>query len=183
MRPHGTQEQLEQRRRRAVEMLQNGMSLSAISKKLHCSPSSVHLWRDIHRRKGDEGLNPKPIPGRPSRMDHRQKKALIRLLIKGPLSCGYVTDLWTTRLVTEVIRKKFGIDYHPNHLWYLLQGLGFSCQKPDEWVWNHLKRAVANSVPKDLPDLRRLLKSPVQKLKGSQKLLWSCLRASDLPWP
>ena len=34
MRPHGTQEQLERRRRRAVEMLQNGMSLSAIAQKL-----------------------------------------------------------------------------------------------------------------------------------------------------
>jgi transposase len=54
---------------------------------------------------------------------------------------------------------------------------------PDEFVWNNLKRAVANSVPKDLPHLRRLLDRPFQRLKRSQKLLRSCLKASDLSWP
>src|SRR3989338_7676456 len=96
MRPHGTQEQLERRRRRAVEMLKNGMSLSAIAQKLRCSHSSVHLWREAHRRRGETGLESKPVPGRPSRLNERQKKALARLLIKGPLSHGYSTDLWTT---------------------------------------------------------------------------------------
>ena len=54
---------------------------------------------------------------------------------------------------------------------------------PDEFVWTHLKRAVANSVPDDLKHLKRLLHPPLQRLRQSQKLLWSCIRASDLPWP
>lgn len=54
---------------------------------------------------------------------------------------------------------------------------------PDEFVWNHLKRAVANSVPDDLGRLKRLLHPPLQRLRQSQKLLWSCIHASDLPWP
>ena len=54
---------------------------------------------------------------------------------------------------------------------------------PDEFVWNNLKRAVANSVPKNLPHLRRLLDQPFQRLKHSQKLLRSCLKASELSWP
>lgn len=54
---------------------------------------------------------------------------------------------------------------------------------PDEFVWNHLKRAVSNAVPEDLAHLKRLLHPPLQRLRQSQKLLWSCLRASDLPWP
>jgi len=54
---------------------------------------------------------------------------------------------------------------------------------PDEFVWNNLKRAVANSVPQDLTHLRRLLQRPFQRLKGSQKLLRSCLKASELSWP
>jgi hypothetical protein len=42
---------------------------------------------------------------------------------------------------------------------------------------------VANSVPDDLKHLKRLLHPPLQRLRQSQKLLWSCIRASDLPWP
>lgn len=54
---------------------------------------------------------------------------------------------------------------------------------PDELVWNYLKRGIANSAPKDLPHLRRLIQSPFQKLKRSQRLLWSCIRATHLSWP
>lgn len=54
---------------------------------------------------------------------------------------------------------------------------------PDEFVWTQIKRALANSVPKDLVHLQRLLKKPVRRLQHSPKLLWSCIRASDLPWP
>ena len=165
MRPHGTQEQLERRRRRAVEMLQNGMSLSAIAQKLKCSPSSVHLWREMHRKKGESGLKFKPIPGRPSRMNGKQKKALASFLIKGPLSHGYPTDLWTTRRVAEVIRRKFKIDYHPNHLWRLLRGEGWSCQKPEtrarerneeaiehwkRYRWPHIKKGQKAWCPPGL---------------------------------
>lgn len=53
---------------------------------------------------------------------------------------------------------------------------------PDEFVWRHLKRAVANSVPEDLRHLKRLLHPPLQRLRQSQRLLWSCIYASDLPW-
>jgi transposase len=53
---------------------------------------------------------------------------------------------------------------------------------PDEFVWCHLKRALANSVPEDLPHLKRLLHPPLQRLRQSQRLLWACIYASDLPW-
>jgi len=54
---------------------------------------------------------------------------------------------------------------------------------PDEFVWTHLKRAVANSAPRDLGHLKQLIHPPLQRLRQSQKLLWACIRASDLPWP
>lgn len=53
---------------------------------------------------------------------------------------------------------------------------------PDEWVWNHLKHSVANSVPSDTDHLRNLLRAPVRRLQRSDKLLWSCIHASELPW-
>lgn len=156
MRPHGTQKHLERRRRRAVELLEDGMSLSAVAKKIGCSPGSVHLWRETHRRKGKEGLKSKPVPGRPSRLAVGQRRSLTRLLVKGPMLCGYATDLWTTRRVAEVIRKRLGVVYHPNHLWRLLRGLGWSCQKPEtkarernetaiehwkRYQWPHIKKS------------------------------------------
>src|SRR5437899_5257672 len=143
MRPHGSQEQLERRRRRAIELLRRKLSLSAVAAKLGCSVSSVFLWREQYRRAGDDGLKPKPVPGRPSRLSPRHTKTLGRILVRGALESGYSTDLWTTRRVAEVIRKRFGIAYHPNHLWRLLRGLGWSCQKPEKRARERDEEAIA----------------------------------------
>src|SRR5713226_7356993 len=113
MRPHGSPEQLERRRRRALGLLRKGLSLSAVAAKIGCSRSSVVLWREAYRKQGDGGLRAKPAPGRPSKLGRREKRTLSRLLLQGALSCGYHTDLWTTRRVAEVIEKRFGVDYHP----------------------------------------------------------------------
>jgi len=54
---------------------------------------------------------------------------------------------------------------------------------PDEFVWTQAKRDLSNSAPTDLRDLRRNLHGSIRRLQRSQRLLWSCIFASDLPWP
>src|SRR6266704_2338412 len=99
MRPHGSQEHLERRRRRAVELLRKGLSLSAVAAKVGSFVSSVFGWRESFRAKGADGLKAKRVPGRPARLNRRQQQTLTRLLVQGALHSGYATDLWTTRRV------------------------------------------------------------------------------------
>lgn len=54
---------------------------------------------------------------------------------------------------------------------------------PDEFVWTKAKRDLSNSAPKDIRDLGRRLGRSTRRLQQSQRLLWSCIFASDLPWP
>jgi transposase len=140
MRPAGTPEQLEQRRRRAIAQVKAGQTLSAVARQLSASVSSVHRWWQAYTRAGVRGLRPKPIPGRPSRLSAVQKQQLVTLLGRGPLRAGYRTDLWTLPRVARVIRQHFGVRYHPAHVWKLLTGLGWSCQKPE-------RRAVERDEP------------------------------------
>ncbi|NTV53882.1 MAG: hypothetical protein HGA73_00285 [Syntrophaceae bacterium] len=53
---------------------------------------------------------------------------------------------------------------------------------PAEYVWNQTDRSLANSAPEDLSELGKLLRTAERKIRGSQKLLWSCIYASKLPW-
>jgi len=53
------------------------------------------------------------------------------VLQRGPPAAGYPTELWTLKRMAEVIEKKFGVRYHPGHVWRLLASLGWSCQKPE----------------------------------------------------
>jgi len=131
MRPPGTPAQLEKRRRHAIQLLRAGKTLSAVARALSASVSSVFRWWQAYRKRGLKELRPKPTPGRPPQLSPRQKQKLVRLLVQGPLAAGYRSDLWTLQRVAALIAREFGVAYHPCHVWKLLTGLGWSCQKPE----------------------------------------------------
>jgi transposase len=155
MRPPGSPTQLEKRRRRAIQLLKKGMTLSAVAQQLGSSVSSVFRWQQAFQNKGEEGLNPRASPGRPARLSEQEKKRLVSLLLKGPVAFGYSTDLWTTRRVAEVIRKSFAIHYHPNHLWRLLTGLGWSCQKPERLARERDEEGIGRWERKRWPAIKK----------------------------
>src|SRR5258708_13662489 len=52
MRPQGSPEELERRRRRAVDLVKAGASITEVARRVGCSHSSVILWRDAVARRG-----------------------------------------------------------------------------------------------------------------------------------
>jgi transposase len=54
---------------------------------------------------------------------------------------------------------------------------------PDEFVWTKAKNSLANGAPKNIVELGRRLRSTIHRVRHSQRLLWSCIHASELPWP
>jgi transposase len=54
---------------------------------------------------------------------------------------------------------------------------------PDEFVWTKFKHDLANGAPEHLHHLHAQLRHSFRRVHGSQQLLWSCILASDLPWP
>ncbi len=155
MRPYGSQETLAKRRWRAIDLLKRGLTLSQVAAKVGSSVSSVFRWQQMFRTRGRRALTSTPVPGRPPKLRASQKRALTRILVAGALRDGYSTDLWTQKRVARVIDERFGIRYHPNHMWRFLQGLGWSVQKPmkrarerDEEAIAHWKRYVWPQIQK-----------------------------------
>ncbi len=131
MRPHGSPADLEARRRRAVALLDQGLGVREVARQIGCSPMSVSRWQTDVRTRGPDALRPKPTPGRPPRVTPRQRATLLKSLLKGARAHGFSTDLWTLPRVAEVIARAFGVRYHPAHVWKILRGEGWSCQKPE----------------------------------------------------
>jgi transposase len=52
------------------------------------------------------------------------------LLRQGAEAYGFRGQVWTCGRIAAVIRREFGISYHPVHVGRLLQALGWSPQKP-----------------------------------------------------
>jgi len=63
MRPSGTAEQLEKRRRRAIAFLRAGKPYREIARLVDASLSSVVRW--AYRRDKRSGLRSRPVPGAP----------------------------------------------------------------------------------------------------------------------
>ena len=53
---------------------------------------------------------------------------------------------------------------------------------PAEHIWTQADAALANGAPQAVGQLRGRLRYAIRKLRGSQRLLWSCIAASELPW-
>ena len=99
------------------------MCVRDISRKLGYSRSAVYAWLTAFRKNGAAGLEPRRVPGRPPLLSFDQKVELKKILEQEALSSGYPKDRWTSRRAAEVIEKRFGIRFHPNHLWRILKGL------------------------------------------------------------
>ena len=67
MRPHGSPESLEERRRKVVESLNQRISLHEIARRIGCNASSVMRWRDALLSGGKRHSKPNPcqagLPG------------------------------------------------------------------------------------------------------------------------
>jgi transposase len=123
-------------------LLETGLSISGVARRLGCSHSSVILWRDAVRRKGTSALEAKPAPGRPTKLKSAQLKRLPALLLRGALAWGYSTDLWTTQRIAKVIEREFGAHYHRAHVGRLLDDLGWSCQRPERRALERDEEAI-----------------------------------------
>src|SRR2546430_1468545 len=144
MRPHGTPNQLEARRRRAIALLKSGKPYRIVAAMLGSSLSSVVRWFQSYREGGLRKLRPQPIPGRPHSLSRPQRERLKRILLKGPIAAGYSTDLWTLKRIAKTIGKHFGVNYHPGHVWYVMsEDLKWSCQKPERRAYERNEEAIA----------------------------------------
>jgi len=141
-----------------MRLLDSGRSLNQVAKELACSPSSVMRWRDAREAHGEDGLKPKPVPGRPPKLTDHQKKRLVSLLLKGAIENGYRTELWTTARIAELIERHFGVTYHRDHIGRLMASLHWSCQKPARRALERDDEAIARWKQNDWPRVKKTLR-------------------------
>jgi transposase len=161
-RPKGSAELIEARRRQALRLLEEGYSLTEVSRMVDSAPSSVMRWRNAVQSGGEGALKVRFAPGRPASLNAAQRKQLVRWLLRGAMVNGFSTELWATGRVASLIQKHSRVHFHRSHVARLLHELGFSCHKPErralerdearieEWKrkeWSRLKKTLREWVP------------------------------------
>jgi transposase len=153
MRPHGNAEELERRRTRAVELMEEGIPRKLLARVLGVSPASLSRWRKLAEL---GALAAKPHPGAPHRLSDEDRRELERLLLKGATWHGWPNNLWTAARVARVIRDEFGVTYHPAHVSRILRcRLNWTCQRPVNHHDDRDDRGIARWVKFTFPRILR----------------------------
>ena len=142
MRPVGTAEELERRRRRAVELMRRGESPTVIARSV--GRTSLYRWRALAGQ-APEALAAKPHPGPRPRLSDEQIRELEGLLLRGARAHGWHNGSWSARRVAEVIRRHFGVAYHVEHVRKIIRRrLRWSSQRPQRRAKQRDAGAIAH---------------------------------------
>jgi transposase len=115
---------------RAWALKRQDWGQQAIADALGVTAGAVSQWMRRVREGGVEALRRRVASGPSPNLTDQQREQLPRLLAQGAEAFGFRGDVWTAKRVTTVIRREFGVRYHPNHVGNLLRGAGWSVQKP-----------------------------------------------------
>src|SRR3954463_2355871 len=150
-RPVGTSEELERRRRRAVDLGNRGERPSVVARCLGVDRNSVYRWRR-QATTGPMGLAARPHPHRPSALTAAQLSRLEVLLAQGAPAHGWVNGLWTAARVADLIERHFARRFHHDHVGrFLRQRLGWTPQRPVQQSVNRDEAAIASWVREAFP--------------------------------
>jgi transposase len=146
----------EGRRLRAFELKQEGWSQQNIARALGVGKGAVSQWMKRAREGGGkEALRKRSSPGAPPRLSADQHASLFRLLKKGAVAHGFRGEVWTCKRVAKVIKREFGVGYHPAHVSRILKRIGFSLQKPDRLADQRDEDAIEEWRQKRWPELKK----------------------------
>jgi transposase len=145
----------EGRRLRAFELKEEGWTQQRIAEALGVSKGAVSQWMKRVREGGVEGLKRRPAPGASPRLREEQRAKIPELLELGAQAHGFRGEVWTCWRVAEVIRREFGVGYHPAHVSRLVRVLGLSLQKPVRRANQRNEETIEHWKEKRWPSLKK----------------------------
>jgi len=155
MEKRGTKREREARRFRAIALLTEGRAACDVARVVGVTEGAVSQWKTAFDEQGEEGLRSKPHPGGQYKLAPERRAKLPKILAAGPEAHGFSTNLWTLDRVAQVIEREFGVQYHPAHVWRILDGLGWSCQKPERRARERDEEVIQQWRDQEWPRIKR----------------------------
>ncbi len=128
---------------RAIEVINEGESPETLARTLRVNRSSVYRWLKLAEKK--DGLIAKPHSGPAPRLSSVQLQELEALMLQGAQAHGWLNQLWTCARVRELIRRRFGVSLHHDHIGRILRArLNWTPQKPRRRARERDENAIAH---------------------------------------
>lgn len=142
-------------RAHAIVLSLENYSVSEVARILDVHRGSVHTWIRQWNLQGEAMLREGHRGGRPPFLSAGQREILADILESGPVAYGFLTGVWTSPLIGQVIEEEFQVGYHPGHVRKMLKAMGFSLQRPTSKAVQADRRQQRKWIHFSYPDLKK----------------------------
>lgn len=145
----------EEIRRLAVGRVRSGEKPSVVIGSYGLCRTTIYRWLQAEAQGGSGALASTKATGRPPKLTDRQKRQIFRWINgKDPRQYGFDFGLWTRRIVSELVRRKFGVHLGVTAVGRVLQELGITPQKPLRRAYERDPEAIERWKTDVFPALR-----------------------------
>jgi transposase len=141
MRTKNDKQALDEKRKLALKLLDEGKPASEVGEIIGVTSRSVYRWRE--QRQNPPEKSDRPL-GRPNKLTSEQLQQLEQELLRGAYAHGYAEDYWTLERIGHVIWELFGVRYVPSGVWHVMDRMGWSSQKPQRLAIQRDEEAIVS---------------------------------------
>lgn len=143
-------------RKRSVLRIQAGENPVVVAGVLGVNVRTVFRWLALYRRGGWQSLDAGKRGGRQPKLDGKAMKWIYNTITtKNPLQLKFPFALWTSAMVRELIRKRFGVKLGKSSVCRLLNQMGLSAQRPLWRAYQQDPEKVRRWLEEEYPEIRR----------------------------
>lgn len=113
-----------------VLLVSNGYSCTEVGQLLGQAATTVQRWVRRFEQSGFDGLREGERPGRPRTLDESQWHRIETDLRRTPRDFGFEAGLWDGPVLSEHLRKRYGIKLGVRQCQRLFRQMGFRLRKP-----------------------------------------------------
>lgn len=111
-------------------LIAGGQSCQQVAGTFGENPRTVQRWVKRFEEGGLDGLREGERPGRPSTLDAKQWTALGRDMRRTPEEFGHAAHLWDGKLLSEHLRRHYGVNLGVRQCQRIFGQMGFRLRKP-----------------------------------------------------
>ena|SRR3990172_9610305 len=111
-------------------LVTGGQSCQQVAELFGEDRRTVQRWVGRFETHGLEGLREGERPGRPASLDARQWAVLERDLRRDPSKFGHAAHLWDGKLLSEHLRRRYGLRLGVRQCQRIFGQMGFRLRKP-----------------------------------------------------
>lgn len=135
----------------------HGVSPEVVIKVLNLNRAPMYQWLNLFDEGGYSALESSMAVGAElivtKEMDEWLKQTVLK---QTPIDFGYDTNLWTCKILAELLLQEFGITVSESTIRLHLKNLGLSCQKPEYQDVNRDEKEIEKFLNEKFPKIQRL---------------------------